>query len=49
MKFHYLNSLLLALTCTACQGANFYTVSDDIIMGAQAFDEVKEAEEVILS
>ena len=49
MKLRYLNSLLLAVACTSCQGTNFYTVNDDIIMGAQAFGEVKEAEEILNS
>jgi metalloendopeptidase OMA1, mitochondrial len=49
MNIRPLNSLLLALVCSACQGTNFYTVNDDIIMGAQAFDEVKSSEEVLTS
>ena len=41
----------LAIACAgvACQGANMYTVHDDVAMGAQAFDEVKATENVIHS
>ena len=49
MNLSKISSLLLAFACTACQGANFYSVNDDIKMGAQAFDEVKETEEVLYS
>ena len=49
MNLPKISSLLLAFACTACQGTNFYSVNDDIKMGAQAFDEVKETEEVLYS
>jgi len=41
----------LAITCAgvACQGTNFYTVQDDVEMGAQAFEEVKATEKVVNS
>ncbi len=41
--------LALACASVACQGANMYTVHDDVVMGAQAFDEVKNTESVISS
>jgi len=41
--------LVIACAGVACQGANFYSVYDDVAMGAQAFDEVKATENVIHS
>jgi len=41
--------LVIACAGAACQGANFYSVYDDVAMGAQAFDEVKATENVIHS
>jgi len=41
--------LALTIGGVACQGANLYTVHDDVAMGAQAFDEVKATENVIHS
>ena len=49
MKLSFIKTALLALSCAACQGTNFYTVNDDVVMGAQAFDEVKSTEDLILS
>ena len=47
--FHRLAVLVLAFAGAACQGTNFYTVEDDVVMGAQAFDEIQAAENVIRS
>ena len=41
--------LALAIAGAACQGANMYTVHDDVAMGAAAFDEVKASENLIYS
>ena len=40
--------LVIACAGAACQGANFYSVHDDVAMGAQAFDEVKATENLSL-
>ena len=37
--FHRLAPLALAFAGVACQGANMFTVQDDIVMGAQAYEE----------
>ena len=49
MKLSLIRTALLVLSCAACQGTNFYTVNDDVVMGAQAFDEVKSTEDLIFS
>jgi len=41
--------LLLAFAGAACQGTNLYTVHDDVVMGAQAFEEIQANENVIHS
>ena len=47
--FHHFAPLLFVFVGVACQGANMYTVNDDVAMGAQAFEEIKATEKVIHS
>ena len=46
---HRFAPLLFVFAGVACQGANMYTVNDDVTMGAQAFEEVQATEKVIHS
>jgi predicted Zn-dependent protease len=45
---HRIAPLLIALA-SACQGTNLYTIDDDVVMGAQAYDQVQATENVIHS
>ena len=47
--FHRLAPLALAFAGVACQGANMFTVQDDVVMGAQAYEEIQSTSPVIHS
>ena len=47
--FNRLAPLALAFAGVACQGANMFTVQDDVVMGAQAYEEIQSTSPVIHS